>query len=125
MDAPSITLGGITTTLRKPSAMLRFALATRAGGESESNVALGAVILRNCWPEDVAWPVPLRPREWTPTRNIVEYGCEIYDGLGDGLPLADITTACGEAYQYAARYGLPRKAEVDEAEDFSEANKGA
>jgi len=73
MDAPKITMGRNSATLREPSPLLALSLGrTReqldASGDGEI-LALGAAALFACWPDDRAWPAKLRPNLCLSTRN--------------------------------------------------------
>lgn len=119
MDSPEITLGRVTTRLVQPSALAAVHLA-RPPESDGLYLAFGALALRECWPEDVAWPILARPRKWEPGQSQGRRGQEIFDALASEAPLQAVIAACRAAYQYAVST-LISEAEVREAEGFSEA----
>jgi len=128
MDAPTIEINGCSATLARPSTFTALALAR--GPEAIATMqhaeifALQATALAVCWPPDRKWPGRLRPRVWTASAKIDEYGAAIFDDLiAGGVELAEALQAGVEAYQWAMS-SLPVGKEVEQAEDFSEAPEG-
>jgi hypothetical protein len=131
MDAPTITIGAITTTLIEPSPLAVMAL-IRQPQELEvmglgGVLALSAAALAVSWPRGVAWPTRSPPRPWRPGTRIEDYGHSIYDDLRAGtkgmVPMRDLHAALVAAKEWCEST-LLTEAEVQAAQDFSEPPAG-
>ena len=128
MDAPIVTLAGLTVTLRRPSPLFSVAIPNDAeriaNADPAQIIAWCAASLFACWPDDVAWPVNPRPRHWTPGIKLEKQGHDLFDSLVlSGLDPTEVIQAAGKAHVFA-RVSLVSGQEVQAARDFSEAPKG-
>jgi hypothetical protein len=121
---PTVKLGEHAVTLQRPRVSTALALLqrqTRGKDRPMLGNALACVALRECWPDDAAWPVRPPPRRWTLADDIAEFGRDIFDALLAGgvspgrlLPAAEVAWAL-------AMDVIPTQQAVDRAVGFSEA----
>lgn len=129
MDAPTVTIGDRSATLEVCDVLdaLDFNLddESKLGRTPSARVAMGAGLLAVCWPADVAWPARKRPRPWAIEQGKVtalEYGRAVVKNLTEaGLDFAEVAEATRQARNWAPVSALPTQAEVEAAQDFSEA----
>jgi len=129
VDAPVIDLHGHPATLRKPRASTALVLASRGYDLSDDAdvvtwTVLGAAALRECWPDDLGWPAPMRPLRWTLGKPIASYAQDVFDALAEVVPRSKLYAACSVAMSWARSHAIA-ETEVSEAEGFSGPPQGA
>ena len=126
MDAPEITIGKVTATLVRPRPSVAL-LTGWIGGPIISNPGLwygnAGCLLRECWPESVAWPVAARPVRWKAPAVPAVYGLEIIDGLASEIPYETWARYLEIVYEWAQSTVL-RAEDVKAAAPFSGDQRG-
>ncbi|MBC8425130.1 hypothetical protein H8E07_13485 [bacterium] len=92
MAAPILEITGTPVTLDRCSPFVAYAVAGYSGKSKRPGVttAIGAALIRECWPEGVAWPYRPVPRPWEPAEeDLIKRGRAIFDALHAVVPMLD------------------------------------